>query len=835
VSAEPAGTSSPVGDVCAGVAACFHCGDPVPERGRWQVLLEGELRPLCCAGCEAVAQTIIDAGLTDYYRTRSALPRSNRERVPAALAAAAALSRPAVERLYTREACGQLREAELLLTGIECAACAWLVERTLGTAPGVVLAGVNYSTHRVNLRWDPEHTDLGQLVAAVQRLGYDALPWDPCAARPAHETERSDRIRRIAVAGLFGMQIMMLSLALYFGEWWGMAPAIETLLRWASMVLCLPLLLYSAAPFFKAAWRGLVNRAPGMDLPVSLGLGIAFVASTAATLRNHGEVYFDSVAMFTLALLLARYLELIARRRARRQIEALIAPAPAVARRVLADGSDEVVPAADLAVADRIRVRPGESVPADGTLCDGSAELDESLLSGESRPLLRGRGEPVVAGSINLSQPIELSVTGVGAATVLAGIMGMVERAAAARPPLVMLADRVASVFVVVVVAVALLVAAGGLLQGSPDWLAATIAVLVVTCPCALSLATPTVLTAVATRLSQMGVVPIRELRLSDLAGVQQIVFDKTGTLTSGHGVLDPPRQLANVDSGRCLRIAAAIEHHSLHPIARALRAACDEPCPVADSVRVHAGEGMQGRVDGRSYWLGAPAWVAARVPRPPDPELLADLDADCGTVVLLADAVQVLCAFRLQDPLRGDAADTVRALRDAGIEVSLFSGDRPAAVARVAGQLGIDDARAQRRPDDKLCELQQLQREGRVVAAVGDGINDAPLLSAADVSMAMAEGAQLARASADYILEGGHLGCLAGAVALARRGNAILKQNLIWAAGYNLLALPAAAMGYIPPWAAAIGMSLSSVIVLGNSFRLYLIGGREHGSRGAA
>lgn len=809
---------------------CFHCGDPVPTPLRWQVEIDGTPQPMCCAGCEAIARTILEAGLDDYYRLRSELPGSARERVPAAVDELSALGRPAVQRHYARDTADGLREALLLITGIECAACAWLVERRLAGAPGIREAEVNFSTHRARLRWDPRQTDLGALATRVRELGYGVLPYAPERGEDAIEVERVDRLRRLGVAGLFGMQIMMVAVALYAGSWWGMEPAIEQLFRWFSMALCLPVLVFSAAPFFKTAVRGLVNRAPGMDLPVSLGIAVAFGASAWSTLRGQGEIYFDSVAMFTFALLLARYLEMLARRRAHQQVEALVVPTPQLARRVLHDGTLESVPAVELQVGEHVRVMPGETIPADGTLDTGFASVDESLLSGESRPLTRAPGEPLLAGSINIAQPIDMRVSRVGPQTLLCGIVALVERAAAERPHWVMLADCVAAVFVLAVVGVAAAVAVAWFLHSPHDWLSPTIAVLVVTCPCALSLATPTAMTAAATLVSRAGLIPSRGLALEALTRVDRVVFDKTGTLTRGTLTLRELRPLGGLGAQRCLRLAAAIERSSAHPIATALRELCEDDVPPATRVRAHPGRGMEAEVEGKRWVLGTPGWVQEQLHTGIEAALVRELEADGSTVVLLASEGEPACAFRLGDTLRADACEVVSALKRQGVRVTILSGDRPAAVTHVARALGVDEAHAGLVPDEKLALLRSMQRRGEAVVAVGDGVNDAPLLSAARVSIAMAEGAQLARASADFILINGRLDAIPHALRIARTTRRVVRQNLLWALAYNLLALPAAGLGYVAPWAAAIGMSLSSLLVVGNSYRLYRTGEERGG-----
>ncbi len=801
---------------------CFHCGDPVPAGAAFAAVVDGAPRPLCCAGCQAVAETIVEAGLEDYYRLRTASPgRAAGERVPRILEQAQAFASPALESAYALDAGEHAREASLIVEDIRCAACAWLVERTLARAPGVLDAAVNYSTHRARVRWDGRRTDLGAVMAAVARIGYRTCPYDPARREAVLEAERRERLRRLGVAGLFGMQIMMVAVVLYAGDWWGMEPAFATVFRWLSLGLALPVVCYAAWPFYAAAARGVANGAPGMDLPVSLGIAVAFAGSVHATVTGVGHVYYDSVAMFTFLLLLARHLEFLARKRAQERTEALVSPAPELARRIDAHGGAALVPVAELAPGDLVRVRPGEVVPADGVVVAGHGSVDESLLTGESRRLARRAGDRVLAGSGNGESPLEVRVERVGPEMVISRVLALVERAAGVRPRLAQLADRAASVFVLAVLVLAAGVAAWWWQADPSRWLATTVAVLVVTCPCALSLATPTALTCAAGALTAAGLVPARGLAVETLARVDHVVFDKTGTLTTGAFRLLDGRTLAGPRRD-WLAIAASLERHSEHPIARAVEDAVAGPVPPASDLRAQSGHGISGLVEGERWWLGTPRWACtgAGVPVPD----LAGLDDDGASVVLLAgggSARGSVHALRLGDGIREGARALVDTLKARGIGVSLYSGDREEAVARVADALGIDDRAGGLLPGDKLARLEALARRGRITAMVGDGVNDAPVLAGAAVSVAMGGGAQAARASADFILVTERLPTLAQALDIATRTRRIVAGNLAWAAGYNLLALPAAAAGLVAPWMAAIGMSLSSLLVVGNSLRL--------------
>jgi len=798
---------------------CFHCGEPLPSGRHYQAEISGAPRELCCAGCQAVAQTIVDAGLEDYYNLRTAPAAREQQRVPEFLREARVYAEPAVADEYVHPDGAAHRTCTLLLQDLECSACCWLIERQLTSLEGMAAVNLNYSNHRARIRFDPERLSLEAILATIARLGYRALPYEPSHTESAFRDEDRARLKRLGIAGLFGMQVMILAVALYSGEWWGMAPNIEQLLRWASALMALPIVGYCAQPFFSNALRSLRNRSPGMDVPVSLGIALAFSASAVATVQGHSRVYFDSLAMFVFFLLLARYLEFLARRRGQQQREQLIQTAPELARR-MAGTATETIPVALLKLGDRLRVLGGELIPADARVVLGSSTVDESLLSGESRPVAKQPGDTVIAGSVNLDQPLEVTVLALGRDRVMARILDLVDQATEDKPAVAQLADRIAGVFVVAIVLAAAAVAGFWLLQGSDLWLRTTIAVLIVTCPCALSLATPAALTAASGALARHGIIPAKGLRLEALAAINHVMFDKTGTLTSGAYRLHGARALGAEPVARGLGIAAAMEDQSMHPLAKALVRAAGGCVLTAHSVRIHAGEGLEAVVEGQHWWLGSVAWMKCRC------KDTTGLETDCrgqqenDTVVVLADCQGPKFVFALGDEMRSDAPQLVCRLHQAGITTSVCSGDEPRAVAALAGQAGIREHRGGCAPADKLTVLEGLRNSGQRVAMVGDGVNDAPVLAGANVSFALGSGTQAARISADFILLGEHLPALYTAIVIARKTRRIITQNLGWALVYNLLAIPAAAAGWVPPWLAAIGMSLSSLLVVANSLR---------------
>jgi len=578
--------------------------------------------------------------------------------------------------------------------------------------------------------------------------------------------------------------------------------------------------LYSARPFLSGALRDLRNRRLGMDVPVSLGLFIAFAGSVYATIAGVGPVYYDSVVMFVFFLLLARYLELMARRRGAQLSEALVQPVPAMATRLDESGVLAVVPVTELETGDRVLVRPGAQIPADGRVLEGRASVDEALLTGESRPIIKCVGDFVTGGSINLDSPLQVLVERAGADSILSRILDLVERARDERPHLARVADRAAGYFVA---AVLIFACAAGVYwwQTEPErWLPVTIAILVVTCPCALSLATPTAITAATGALTRRALIITGNNALETLARATRFVFDKTGTLTHGQPRVIRTLVTSDMPGEECSRIAAALEQSSEHPIAKALtetHAAHDSATDVVNT----PGAGLRGKVAGTMYTIGTPSFIESQTGhRLLKRQLLDDMEANCS-LVLLADQACVRCAFILSDELRPDARELVRSLQQQGMAVTLYSGDRPDVTKHVAEKIGITDATGGLSPEDKLLRVRDLQADGEIVAMIGDGINDTPVLSRADVSIAMGDGAQAARANADMILLGSNLSNLADGVAIARKTLAVIHQNLLWAVTYNLLAIPAAAAGWVAPWMAAIGMSASSLLVVANSLRL--------------
>ena len=802
----------------AGGHPCFHCGEPIPRGLVIHAHLAGRDEAVCCHGCKAVAEFISGAGLGDYYRYRDTA--STRADEPPRPDRWTAYDRPElVERLTRAEADGA-RSITVLLEGLRCAACSWLADKALSLQGGVLDVSVNPATARARLVWDPAKVRLGDLLRVLEHVG---LRPHPLAGEPSEQMallERRDALKRLAVAGFGNMQVMMFAVPLYFGEATGIDPVMREYMRLVSMLVSVPVALYSGWPFYRGAWHALRARSVSMDVPVSLGILLAFVASVWNALSGRGEVYFDSVTMFVFFLGLGRYVEMIARHRAGSVADALARLAPMTARRVRA-GATEDVQAVELAVGDELVVRAGEVFAADGVVLEGDGRVDESMLTGESTAVPKPPGAPVHQGTHNLAAPLRVRVTAVAGGTVLSGIVALLERAQAERPRLARAADRAAAWFLGRILFGAAIVYAAWWFVDPARAFPATLAVLVVTCPCALSLATPTALAAATAALARRGVLVARTDAIETLSKATHVLWDKTGTLTRGLVRVEDVQSLGAVSNQQALEWAASLEQLSEHPIARAFTVT-GAPTVRAGDVEVHAGRGIEGRIEGRRLRIGTRAFAAGLRPQGPvDPEPDAAGDAAGESRVYLGDESGLLAAFTLSDPLRAEAAHCVAGLAALGLSSEMVSGDQPGAVARIAARTGIDRHAARLAPQDKLERLKALQAGGAVVVAVGDGINDAPLLRGADVAIAMGRGSALAQTSADLILVRESLDELPATVSLARRTRRVIRQNLGWAIGYNLAALPLAAFGLVPPWLAAIGMSLSSVVVVLNAMRL--------------
>ncbi|MGY2292252.1 heavy metal translocating P-type ATPase [Pseudomonas sp. SDO528_S397] len=790
---------------------CYHCALPVPPGHRFTTVILGAPRELCCPGCQAVAEAIVAGHLESYYQHRSEAS-ANPEALPVQLCDELALyDRADVQKPFVRHD-GELAEITLLIEGVSCAACGWLMEKHLHKLPAVAEARLNLSNHRLHVRWADGQLPLSQLLGELRQIGYAAHPYqaDRAAEQLANENRRA--LRQLGVAGLLWFQAMMATMATWPEFNIDLSPELHIILRWVAMFLTTPIVFYSCAPFFKGALRDLRTRHLTMDVSVSLAIGGAYLAGIWTAITGTGELYFDAVGMFALFLLAGRYLERRARERTAAATAQLVNLLPASCLRLQANGQSERILLNELALGDHVLVHPGSVLPADGVILDGHSNVDESLLTGEYLPQPRRPGDAVTAGTLNVEGALTVQVHALGHDTRLSAIVRLLERAQAEKPRLAQLADRAAQGFLL-----CSLIAAGviglGWWQLDPSrafWI--VLAMLVATCPCALSLATPTALTAATGTLHKLGLLLTRGHVLEGLNQIDTVIFDKTGTLTEGRLTLRAIRPLGGLDSDHCLALAAALENRSEHPIARAFGRAPQ----AAQEVSSTPGRGLEGQVGERRLRIGQAEFVCALsgcpVPAPPD---------EAGQWLLLGDGEGALAWLVLDDRLRSDAPALLAACKARGWRTLLLSGDSSPMVASVAAQLGIDEAHGGLRPADKLHVLQQLHQEGRKVLMLGDGVNDVPVLAAADISVAMGSATDLAKTSADAVLLSNRLDTLVQAFTLARRTRRVILQNLLWAGLYNGLILPFAAVGWVTPVWAAVGMSLSSLTVVLNALRL--------------
>jgi Cu2+-exporting ATPase len=772
--------------------------------------VDGRAVQLCSPECAAVVGRIVENGLTEFYRFRDApaSPAVSHERWQS-------YDREAIQREFVAVRADAAREAQLLAQGVRCAACAWLIERAMAGVPGVLAIAVDPLTTRMRLAWDPDRASLSGLLARIAALGYEPCPFTDDELDRAALLERRSALRRLIVAGLGMSEVMSYATAMYAGALQDMTPAIEQFLRLVSLLVATPVVFYAATPFYAGAWRGVRNGRPGMDLPVSLAVVAAYAASAWNALTGGGEVYFDSAVMFVFFLSCARFLEMSGRHRALGMTGALARHLPRLATR-LAGGQPEAVGVSELEPGDLVLVPPGQTVPVDGVLASDGAKIDESLLTGESRPVRKSCGDRVLAGSINLLGAATIRVESIGAGTVLAQIGRLITVARDERPRLVQVTDRIGAWFVTGVLLLALS-------SGIAWWWIAperafeiVLAVLVVTCPCALALATPAAFTVGMSALARQGILVRRPGAIETLSRVTDLVFDKTGTLTEPGAGIHRVVALAGRGEAELLALAAALESRSEHPIARAFPA--PDPALAVTEVAAVPGGGLVGRVDGELLRIGTRSFaLGATVTEKTGP---APAEAETQSVFLGNDR-ELLARFDLVEQLGAGAAEATARLRSAGIRVTIASGDQPGPVRAVARRLGLTSWQAALQPADKLALARAMQTEGRVVGMVGDGINDSPVLAGADVSIALGSGTSLAQHAADCILMGTGLTALPTAISLSRRVMRIVRQNLWWAVAYNVVTVPLAVTGVLAPWLAALGMSASSLLVTFNALRL--------------
>ncbi|MCH1930984.1 cadmium-translocating P-type ATPase [Shewanella sp. A25] len=790
------------------VLSCFHCNEPVLTGNQFVTHINGNDELMCCPGCQAVSQAIVDAGLLSYYKFRTEPGSKQTALVPEALNAFSAYDLPEVQQDFVHSK-DHSDSVSLSIDGITCAACAWLIEHKVKQLNGIQQVMVNSTTQRALITWDNTQIKLSDILGQISRIGYQAAPYQVDEQELLAKQNSRKFLLRLGLAGFATMQVMMFALALYTGYFTDLDVQYRDYFRWVSMIFATPVVLYSAQPFYFSAIRTLLSGKLNMDVSVSIAIGGAYIASCFATVKGTGEVYFESVSMFTFFLLLGRYFEQKARQKASVSSSNLHKLVPLTAH-LVTDNTVEEIPAKKLRLNDIILVKPGEVIAADGMVVEGHSSINEAMLTGEQMPIDKQANSEVYAGTINVEQPLKVKVTALGQDQLVAEIIRLQELASNTKPAVALLADKLSRYFSGTILTIALITYLVWH-QISPDdafWV--TLSVLVATCPCALALATPTAVTCATAIFTRLGIITRKAGVFEKLPKIKHVVFDKTGTLTCGMLSVGEISLLSDLSKERVLAIAAALESSSRHPIAAAFLPYVDPQFKVED-IHHEVGFGIQAAINGCQYRIGNAIFTGAETNSANQQIWLSRVTEGHN---------QPIAAIEIKDNVRCDSQLTVSELKQRGLKVSIASGDSSGHVMQLAQTLGIEDVHAGLTPEGKLKLVKQLQQK-HPVAMFGDGINDAPVLAGADLSVAMGSGSAIAKNSADLILLGDHLSRFTQAVSVATLTNNIIRQNLLWAIGYNALILPLAVTGHVAPYIAALGMSASSLIVVANSMRL--------------
>jgi Cu2+-exporting ATPase len=788
---------------------CFHCAEPVPNGSDFKLAFDGAEQSFCCPGCVAVADTIISQGLGDYYRFRTA-PAAKASLIPEQLQQQTSYDHEEVLQDLSTQVDG-LQQIELSVSGMSCAACAWLIEKQLRQHPAIGRVSVNSGTARCIISWDPKLAKLSDLLRKISNLGYQASPFISDSEEQSYQSEMRAYLRRLAVSGIMSMQVMMLAFGLYFGDYTGIEQQYEGYLRWVSLLLTLPVMIYAAAPFSKSAWRALQSRQLNMDVPVTLALYYTFLASTYATVSHSGEVYFESVCMFVFLLQLGKFFEFRARKQARDATSNLLKIMPVTAW--LWDGEQTTATAArKLTAGDLILIKAGETIPADGVVQSGISSVDESMLTGEYRAVARQQGDIVLAGSVNHDGVLIVQVNKVLTQSRLGQIISLQQQTLHQKPQLLEKTDKIARFFVQRLLVVASLTFAVWYFYIDADrafWV--TLSVLVATCPCALSLATPTAITCALARLNRKGILIKNQQVLEFLPSLTKVFFDKTGTLTQGKfsiRQLDLPASA--YQEQQLLDVIANIEAYSEHPIAKAFLPYRQSLLTISE-VSLQVGAGIS------ALWHHQQQTLAVRIGN----AAFCNVPADAEWQVFCTIENQLVARIALADEIRPQLASLLPQLRSLDISCGILTGDSSRQANEIAAQFGFDNLHKSCSPEDKVQFIQQAVAAGDTVLMIGDGINDSPGFHAAHVSVALDSGTDLSKNQADVVLLHNDLSMLSELIAGAKLAKKVVRQNLWWAVGYNLIIIPLAVCGFVSPYVAVIGMSFSSLLVVSNSLRL--------------
>jgi len=795
------------------MTSCFHCNEPVLTGDQFTTIINGQAQPMCCPGCQAVSQAIMDAGLSSYYQFRSEPGNRQTALVPEQLSQYSAYDLPEVQQDFVHKQ-GAIDSTSLSIDGITCAACAWLIEHKLKPVAGVTNVLVNSTTQRALVSWDSERIQLSEILQIISKIGYQAAPYQVDEQEKQSKADSRKFLLRLGLAGFATMQVMMFALALYTGYFTDLDVQFRDYFRWVSLIFAAPVVLYSAQPFYFSALRSVLSGKLNMDVSVSIAILGAYIASCIATMQGNGEVYFESVSMFTFFLLLGRYFEQAARQKASVSSSNLHKLVPLTAH-LCHEGEITEIAAKQLTIGDIILVKPGEVIAADAEVVTGQSSVNEAMLTGEQMPISKRVLDKVYAGTINIEQPIEVRVTALGQDQLVAEIIRLQELASNNKPTIALIADRLARYFSGTVLSIAAIAYVVWSFVSPEDAFWITLSVLVATCPCALALATPTAVTCATAIFTKLGVIPRKPGIFEKLTKINHVVFDKTGTLTCGQLSIGDVQTFAGYSSAQVLSIAAAIEQGSLHPIALAFSPFYDNQHQV-ETVEHHIGLGIRASMDQQQVSIGTAQFVS--------PDMLPiSVKATQSQWIYLSIDNELIAKIEMLDKLRVDSLATVNALKAANIKLSIASGDNSGHVEFLAHKIGISDVHSGLSPQDKLGLVNRLQQDANV-AMFGDGINDAPVLAGANLSVAMGSGSAIAKNSADLILLGDHLSRFNDAIYVAKQTQRIIHQNLLWAFAYNIIILPLAVTGHVAPYIAAIGMSVSSLIVVSNSLRLLRI-----------
>ncbi|WP_339899232.1 heavy metal translocating P-type ATPase [Paraglaciecola polaris] len=789
------------------IVNCYHCGLPAVNGDKYCTIILDHNRIMCCPGCQAVAQAIVENGLDDYYRFRTEPSVKADDNLQETLDQLAIFDEQSIQQDFVIHQ-GDVSEIQLSLSGISCAACGWLIEKQLSKVKGIKQVSVNVTANRALVSWYSDVVTLSQIMASIERIGYHPSPFQQEQHEALFQQSHKTQLKRIGLAGLMTMQVMMLAVGVYFDLFGDLERETSSFFSWVSLILSTPVVFYSGAGFYHSAYKALKGRTVNMDVPVSIALLATYFSGVWATVFEQGQVYFESVCMFIFLLLVSRFIEHQARHKAAQISANMLQYIPLTANLLIEEQLQPTL-AKSLQLDDVILVKAGETVPIDGVVLSGSAQIDESLLTGEFYPVDKNPDDSVYGGTINKSGTLTIRVTSAFKYALVNQIARLQEQAMANKPKIATMADQFSQYFVMAVLFFSL----GSFIfwwwQGNPEAFWIAISVLIATCPCALGLATPSALSFAMANLNKQGVLLKRSDVLEQLTQIDHVVLDKTGTLTQGKISIAAMNNISDLSDETLLRYAHSVEQFSEHPIARAFNNSLAFPDVTEFSFTL--GEGVSGKVNQKWVELLGTHTLSSTtnaVPR-----------ALTGSSIVMRIGGQFVCGFTLSDTLRPDASDMLRRLSRK--DISLLSGDNKTNVQQIADSLGISNWLAEQSPQDKLAFVQNLQSEQHSVLMIGDGINDAPVLAQADVAVTLGAGADLAKSSADIILLKNALGKLPNLFTIAHRCKQKIRQNMAWALGYNILVLPLAVSGVLTPWMAVIGMSLSSIIVVINSVRL--------------